>query len=165
MSPLNPIIVGKKANCFQELFYFYPQLYKHTTFLTFTTFSMSVNRRKFLQSSALAGAGLAIPTAASATATSANILSEKPKSKINVGVIGSGFRGQGHIDLLLRRSDCEVTVVAEIDERMLAYTRKIFEKAGKKQPKYFTNGERDYLNLLQHPDLDAVMIATPWKWH
>ncbi len=126
---------------------------------------MSVNRRKFLQSSALAGAGLAIPTAAAANVTAPSILSEKPKSKINVGIIGSGFRGQSHIDLLLRRNDCEVTAVAEIDERMLGYTRKVFDKAGKKQPKYFTDGERDYLNLLQHPDLDAVMIATPWKWH
>ena len=94
---------------------------------------MSVNRRKFLQSSALAGAGLAIPTAATANAAAPNVLSEKPKSKINVGIIGSGFRGQGHIDLLLRRSDCEVTAVAEIDERMLGYTRKIFDKASTKE--------------------------------
>lgn len=124
---------------------------------------MSVNRRKFLQASALASAGLAVP--ASATAASPIIQKESIKSKINIGIIGSGFRGQSHIDLLLRRDDCEVTAVAEIDERMLGYTRKLFEKNNKKQPQYYTNGERDYLNLLQQANLDAVMIATPWRWH
>ena len=124
------------------------------------------NRRNFLKSSALAGAALTVPAAAHAAAPDAPaVLKNAPKSKINVGIIGSGFRGQSHIDLLLRRADCEVTVVADIDPRMLDYTRKIFEKAGKPQPKYFTDGEQDYKNLLQHPDLDAVMIATPWRFH
>jgi len=59
----------------------------------------SFNRRKFLQTSVLASAGIAVPIATTKAATMAK---KTPlKSKINIDVMGSGFRGQGHIDLVL----------------------------------------------------------------
>ncbi|MFT4762688.1 MAG: putative dehydrogenase [Paraglaciecola sp.] len=123
----------------------------------------SFNRRKFLQTTALASAGLAVPT----TAVKAATLTPKTplKSKINIGIIGSGFRGQGHIELALNREDCEVVAVAEIDERMIERTRKIFKEKSKPEPTFYENGERDYLQMLEKEDLDAVLIATPWRWH
>ena len=86
----------------------------------------NINRRKFIQASALAGAGLAIPT----TETKAQNAPTptKLKSKIKIGVIGSGFRGQSHIDLALNRDDCEVVAIHDIDKRMIERTKKIFEK-------------------------------------
>lgn len=125
---------------------------------------MSINRRKFIQSSALAGAGIVL-TNSSASAAQSQSKSKSVNSKANIGIIGSGFRGQSHIDLLLNRNDCEVIAVADIDERMIARTRSLFEKHGKKQPQYFISGPHDYKNLLELDELDAVMIATPWKWH
>jgi predicted dehydrogenase len=123
----------------------------------------SFNRRKFLQTTALASAGLAVPT----TAVKAATLTPKTplKSKINIGIIGSGFRGQGHIELALNREDCDVVAVAEIDERMIERTRKIFKEKSKPEPTFYENGERDYLQMLEKEDLDAVLIATPWRWH
>ncbi|MDF1696239.1 MAG: Gfo/Idh/MocA family oxidoreductase [Saprospiraceae bacterium] len=125
---------------------------------------MGINRRKFIQSSALAGAGIALSTT---NVKGETITSEtkSPKSKVNIGVIGSGFRGQSHIDLLLNRSDCDVVAVADIDERMLARTKSIFDKKNKKQPVYFTDGPYAYRKMLEMESLDAVMIATPWRWH
>ena len=125
---------------------------------------MPINRRKFIQTTALAGAGVAFSNS-TLNATQMESKSISPKTKANIGIIGSGFRGQSHIDLLLNRTDCEVVAVADIDERMINRTKSIFEKYGKKQPQYFTSGPHDYKNLLQKEDLDAVMIATPWKWH
>ena len=124
---------------------------------------MSINRRKFIQSSALAGAGIAL------TGTSVNAATQKTqrtnsKSKVNIGVIGSGFRGQSHIDLLLNRDDCNVIAVADIDKRMVELTKAIFNKKNKKQPIYFEDGPYDYRNLLALENLDAVMVATPWRW-
>ena len=125
---------------------------------------MGINRRKFIQSSALAGAGLAL-SGNSLNAQEERSSSSIQKSKVHIGVIGSGFRGQSHINLLLNRSDCEVVAVAEIDDRMLDMTKALFTKKNKQQPQYFTSGSYAYRELLELENLDAVMIATPWKWH
>jgi len=125
---------------------------------------MSINRRKFIQSSALAGVGVAFSNS-TLNATQKDFKTNSPKTKVNIGIIGSGFRGQSHIDLLLNRADCDVIAVADIDERMIARTKAIFKKHGRKQPQYFTSGPHDYKNLLQLEALDAIMIATPWEWH
>ena len=124
----------------------------------------SINRRKFIQTSAIAGVGLGI-SGTSKAATSPNILSQKPKSKIRIGVIGSGFRGQSHINLALNRDDCEVVAICDIDQEMVDRTKKLFEKKDKKQPDVIGLGERDYLKLLAREDIDAVLIASPWRWH
>jgi len=125
---------------------------------------MVINRRKFIQSSALAGAGIAL-TNTKINASTGDSNSNVPKSKVNIGIIGSGFRGQSHIDLLLNRKDCEVIAVADIDSRMIERTKSIFKKYNKKQPTYYTSGPHDYKKLLELKELDAVMIATPWRWH
>jgi predicted dehydrogenase len=117
-----------------------------------------LNRRNFLKMSALTGI--------SADTTAAfNIISEKPASKLRVGVIGTGLRGQNHVELLLDRDDCEVVAICDIQPLMIADTQKIFTEKKKKQPEIFDKGERDYLRLLQNKNIDAVLIATPWLWH
>ena len=125
----------------------------------------SFNRRKFLQTSALASAGLAVPLSATTAQTRTKQSKTPLKSTINIGVIGCGMRGQGHIDLALDRTDCNVVAVADIDERMIETTRKIFKNKNKPEPVFYKNGERDYLQMLAKEDLDAVLIATPWRWH
>ncbi len=129
--------------------------------------NQSYNRRKFLQTSALAGAGLAIPatSAKAASETNVQILKDPPKSKINLGFIGVGLRGQSHISLALNRDDCNVVAINDIDDHMIERTKKIFERKGKPMPKVYKNGDRGYLELLEQEDIDAVIIASPWRWH
>lgn len=122
----------------------------------------NLDRRSFLQSSMLAGAGLAVP--ASATKTF-HIADDKPKSKIRLAVLGSGMRGQSHIDLALNRDDCEVVAIADIQPVMIERTKALFKKKNKPAPAVYDQGERDYLRLLEKEDVDAVLIATPWRWH
>ena len=38
-------------------------------------------------------------------------------------------------------------------------------KAGQKAPTTFGDGEEAYLKMLEMPEVDAVLIATPWTWH
>ena len=121
-----------------------------------------LNRRKFIQVSALAGIGIGTSTT-ELKATSKTISSSK--SKINIGVIGSGLRGQSHINLALNRTDCEVVAICDIDAHMINRTKKLFDKKGKPQPKIFDKGERGYQALLAEENIDAVIIATPWRWH
>ena len=86
-------------------------------------------------------------------------------SKLKIGVIGTGLRGQWMINLLLDRHDVEISAICDIDVKMIAMTKEIFRKKGRPIPKIYNRDENDYLNLLSNEDLDGVNIATPWRWH
>ena len=101
-----------------------------------------MKRRNFLKSSLAAPAVLS--TAPALRAQSNNRL-----EKLNVAALGSGLRGQSHVDLLLRRDDCVVTAIADIDQEMIRRTKALFDKAGKSQPTYYDQGPHDYLRLLE----------------
>ncbi|MBN8678433.1 MAG: Gfo/Idh/MocA family oxidoreductase [Chitinophagales bacterium] len=127
-----------------------------------------INRRSFLQNTALAGAALALPNMASAEnpTAQANILQPSSfKSKLRIGFIGVGLRGQNHVEMALLRDDCEVAAIADPDQRMLADTLKMIDEKGKKKPDVYDKGVYDYQRLLKDKSIDAVVIATPWEWH
>ena len=86
-------------------------------------------------------------------------------SKLKIGVIGTGLRGQWMINLFLDRPDVEISAICDIDDKMIAMTNEIFRKKGRPIPKIYNRDENDYLNLLSNEDLDGVNIATPWRWH
>lgn len=122
-----------------------------------------INRRKFLKTTALAGAGLTVGT--TSVAATQNQIKMPFKSKLKVGLIGVGLRGRNHLDLLLRREDCIVTAICDIDAAAIAKSNEMIEKARKSKPIAYQNGELDYLNLLEKEEMDAVIISTPWRWH
>ena len=62
--------------------------------------SDKINRRDFLQKSAMAGAGFAAAPTTAAFSAAASL--KKAGDPLRVGIIGSGLRGQSHIDLLLQ---------------------------------------------------------------
>lgn len=130
-----------------------------------------LDRRSFLQKTALAGAALAAPGILSSenthkqTVDAPGMLSEKPKTKLNIGFIGTGLRGQNHVELALLRDDCEIIAIADPDPRMVADTLKMIAEKGRKKPDVYDNGDRDYLKLLEDKNIDAVVIASPWEWH
>lgn len=121
-----------------------------------------MKRRTFIQNSTIAGLGVSI------------LRKEEPKKsqsfksnngRLQVGVIGTGFRGQGHVDLIWRRDDCDLIAICDISQRMIDRTKAICEKHGKTLPKIYQSGPYAYKEMLEQEDLDAVIIATPWRWH
>ena len=86
-------------------------------------------------------------------------------SKLKIGVIGTGLRGQWMINLFLNRPDVEISAICDIDDKLIEMTKEIFRKKGRPIPKIYNRDENDYLNLLSNEDLDGVNIATPWRWH
>lgn len=126
--------------------------------------SKKINRRGFIQKSAVVSAGLAAFPGVALSAP-AITKSGKPKSTLNVGIIGAGLRGQEHLYLLLRHEDCAVPAICDIDQRMIERSLKIYDEQGKPHPKVYGPGERDYRKMLEDPAIDAVIIATPWEWH
>ncbi|MEM9824381.1 MAG: Gfo/Idh/MocA family oxidoreductase [Bacteroidota bacterium] len=124
----------------------------------------SVNRRDFLKTSSLAGIGASLPFTGQPSEKRSQ--SNRPfQSKINIGVIGVGLRGGYHVQLGLERTDCEVVAICDIDQAMIDRTKAFFTEKGKKQPQVYGLAEEAYLEMLQDESIDAVLIATPWRWH
>ena len=115
----------------------------------------SMNRRKFIKKTALATTASFLPS--SLFAISSN--------KLQVGIIGTGLRGQWMTKLLLDRSDVDIPVICDIDEKMIDMVLNVFEKQGRPKPKIYRDGPEDFRNMVSNEDLDGVYIATPWEWH
>ena len=115
--------------------------------------STRASRRGFLANVA------AVPTLAAAPAAS-RILGAN--DRINVGMIGVGSKGGGHLRMLLRRSheegDIRIAAISDI------YRKRRDEALtlAKLKPKH---SYVDYRELLARSDIDAVWIATPDHWH
>jgi hypothetical protein len=123
-----------------------------------------INRRSFLQNTALASAALLTPIAVKAEETPITTPTA-PKTKLNLGFIGVGMRGQNHVEAAIMRDDCEVIAIADPEPRMVADCLKMFKEKGIKAPKVYGNGDYDYLKLLEDKTIDAIVIASPWEWH
>jgi saccharopine dehydrogenase-like NADP-dependent oxidoreductase len=84
---------------------------------------------------------------------------------VRIGIIGTGFRGQSHLEMLCQRKDTNIVAFADPDPRMLADAQKILKDAGRPAAVEYSKGKENYIQLLQRNDIDAVIIATPWEWH
>jgi len=85
--------------------------------------------------------------------------------RLRLGFIGVGGRGSWLLGLASRRDDTEIKAVCDIVPEKAQRAADAVVEAGGKEPRQFTAGEEDYLNLLERDDIDAVIIATPWLWH
>jgi hypothetical protein len=117
------------------------------------------SRRKFVQDAGLASIALTL------SPKFIKAQSNAKKDIVKIGIIGTGFRGQNHIDILVNRQDVVIVAFADPDEKMLAAAQNLLKKAGRAAAIEYKNGNEDYKNLLKRTDIDAVIIATPWEWH
>ena len=121
--------------------------------------STSFSRRKFVQNAGMTSLAVGLSPAfikAQAAAT---------KNTVNIGIIGTGFRGQSHLEMLCQRKDTNIVAFADPDPRMLADAQKILKDAGRPAAIEYSKGNENFKQLLQRTDIDAVIIATPWEWH
>lgn len=124
---------------------------------------MSINRRKFLGASFMAGAGSLV--SANNTEESSTKSFKGANGKIGIGVIGVGGRGRSHVELLLYREDCEVVAINDIDQQSIDACKNQFTKLSKPLPSVYLTGETGYHELVKDPKVDAIIVATPWEWH
>jgi predicted dehydrogenase len=99
---------------------------------------MTNSRRKFVRDIGLTAAGLAM-------LRPDQLFAAVPADrKVRLGFIGTGFRGEGHVALALRRPDTEIVAICDVDDRMIQRTANVFKKAGKPMPKVFTGDNYAY---------------------
>lgn len=116
-----------------------------------------MNRKEFIKNSSLASTAYLL--------SPSKIFNFKSKSKISIGLIGVGLRGQNHLELLLKRDDVNIIALCDINETMLQMCDEILLKSGKDKPKVFKEDKYAWKKLLEIKELDAVIISTPWEWH
>ncbi|MDH7482736.1 MAG: Gfo/Idh/MocA family oxidoreductase [Armatimonadota bacterium] len=116
-----------------------------------------LSRRDFLKSSSAmaltAGMGLSVSHAAAQEVRKVVSANEK----IVLGCIGLGGRGMGVMNGFMRYEDVEIGAVCDVsEERRNAAVEKTEGKA-----KAF----KDFREVLEQKDIDAVVITTPPHWH
>jgi predicted dehydrogenase len=108
-----------------------------------------LTRRSFVASS--------VGAAISMTAASAKAQNTAANDKIRLGFIGTGNRGGQLLDAFMVHDDMEITAICDVYEPHVA---KGLKKIGKK-----VTVHKDFRDLINDPNVDAVVIATPDHWH
>jgi len=121
-----------------------------------------LHRRRFLKT-ALSAAGAAI-TAPTINPSSALGLdgTVAPSERVIVGGIGIGNRGTYDLGCFLEQKDVQFAAVCDVKEaRRIAIKKKADDQYGNQSCLMF----RDFRELLDRQDIDAVLIATGPNWH
>ncbi len=116
-----------------------------------------ITRRQFTQKGVLAATTVLGTSSASSQSKQ---LTFGANDRVRIGMIGVGNRGGQLLDAFLANPDAQVVAICDIYKPHLEKTAARFGKLGKKVDSY-----SDFRKLIERPDLDAVVIATPDHWH
>jgi len=116
--------------------------------------TMSQTRRKFLA------------TGAAAIGIAPNIYlraqSESPNDEILMGIIGCGGMGNNNMTNFLNIKGVRVVAVCDVDSNAMNASKSKVDGHYKNQDcKTYAN----YTDLLQHPGIKVISLATPDHWH
>ncbi|SPE62870.1 putative Oxidoreductase domain protein [Verrucomicrobia bacterium] len=135
-------------------------------------------RRRFLQQTATAlGGAIAAPAFVPASALGRDG-TVPPSERITMGFIGVGTQGSGHLlggawtyaaGGYAGRKEVQVLAVCDVwrerreraCQRVNDHYSEVYGKGGSKSCEAYT----DFRHVLERPDIDAVLIATPAHWH
>jgi predicted dehydrogenase len=78
------------------------------------------------------------------------------KKIIHVGVVGCGYWGPNLVRNLRQATDCQLKVLCDASEQRLAHMRRLYPEVATTQ---------EYADLLNDRELEAVVIATPVRFH
>lgn len=122
---------------------------------------MRTSRRQFLARMAAGGAAAVVPSIVPATVF-ASPGKAAPNDRITVGGIGIGNRGQYDLSCFLPQPDVQFVAVCDVKQKRRTAVKQIVDT------KYGNNDcdtYRDFRDLLDRQDIDAVLIATGPNWH
>ena len=113
-----------------------------------------MKRRNFIKKAGIASAGILSTNSLFSSISKSNI---SPNNTVNIGVIGTGSRGAGLTSMINRIEGINVIAASDtIPFRLESGIKKANTKA---------KGYKNYKALLDHKDVDAVIVATPFNTH
>lgn len=84
------------------------------------------------------------------------------KEKVNLAIIGLGQRGTLLLkDSILPQEDVNVVALCDLYEDRCEENAKAVEQTGRPRPQLF----RDYHDVMQVPEVDAVIVTSAWEAH
>ncbi len=93
--------------------------------------------------------------------TKSNAKNYSANETVNVGVIGCNGMGNNNVKSMLLNSNVRCIALCDIDDSVLAKRKLEISNDYGNTPVIY----KDYRNLLDNKDIDAVIIATPDHWH
>ena len=137
----------------------------------------ALKRRQFLKHSALLASSAAIPS----FVPSYVLGQDAPSDKVNVGIIGLGWRGTQLMHEAFRNDNIQIAALADVDRPYLLHAqswlddqsgvdRKWIEGSGSNMLRAEVDEKAveaysEYERMLDRKDIDAVIIAVPDHWH
>jgi predicted dehydrogenase len=120
-----------------------------------------LHRRQFLKTSLAVSATFAAPTIIPSSALGLDG-AVPPSERIVVGGIGIGGRGTYDLGCFLEQKDVQFVAVCDVKDARRVAVKKI---ADTKYGNQNCDTYRDFRELLDRKDIDAVLIATGPNWH
>jgi predicted dehydrogenase len=119
----------------------------------------ATTRRAFLKKS---GAGLFGLTALDhRQLTRAFAAGAAANDRIVIGMIGVGSMGKSRLRGFLEHPDVEIGAICDVDAHHVEEAIAILREHGRRTPRAY----RDFRELLDLSDIDAVAVVTPDHWH
>lgn len=119
------------------------------------------SRRRFIQNSLLATAGLSMPTFVTAEELQKLARKISPSDQLNFGLIGCKGMGWSDMNAHLKMPQVNCVALADIDQSVLNQRAEDVFKLRGKRPKLYS----DYRIMLEDKDIDVIIIGTPDHWH
>lgn len=148
---------------------------------------MKSNRRDFLRTATIAGAGAmagsilpgCTPKEPESNLASIIEAARKPHSQkfnmsgysapplpvVRIGLIGLGDRGSGAVQRLTRIEGVEISALADKREVAVKGSQRYLQNIGRPEALEFYGSEDEWKKMVELPDLDLIYICTPWVLH
>ena len=122
---------------------------------------MKNNRRRFIKHSSAAIAGITIvPRQVLGKGFTA------PSDRFNVGVIGTGAQSSGLTKRIFKNTTARVIAASDVHkQRLERFSNLITEQHTMYGIKGSFEVHEDYQHLLDHKDIDGIVVSTPDHWH
>src|SRR5512134_3763390 len=114
-------------------------------------------RRQFLKMTGASAGATTLLTRAPKARAGQEPEPVSPNDRIRIACLGAGSMGQGDTETALKVPGVELVAVADVYDGRFAEVR---EKFGKD-----VATTRDYREILDRKDVDAVIVASPDHWH
>ncbi len=115
-------------------------------------------RRHFLKTAAAIGAPAIIPARAIGLGEAV-----APSERITIGCVGLGGQGMANMHALMGNRDAQLVALCEVDQRNL--DRAVKDVKDRMGDKFHCQITKDFREVIDRADVDAVMISTPDHWH